>query len=460
MYTPPLDKPLPAAGQTPEGPHGSAHRARMLRLDLGRTVLLLAVIFTMAGLAVAAPLLLHRAAQERRGMEERALALAHSTAAAAEREVSAAFARLEALSESPALRAGDLHAFDAQLAATPTPEGTWFVLSDQAGQLLNTLLSPDGLPPQIQDYGEGLGTVREIMERNRPTVSGVVWAPVGRTHVTAVVIPVTLGPDRHRALLGTIIPTQRLLGLIREQAIPPRWRAALLDRFSKVIARIEPEATLRGAEPSEIWSPPIGGGPRAGLFTAEKSPAGPVLVAFVRPEPLEWTAVVEVPLALLQASWREALRWLLLSAAALSALGLAGAWWLRGRIDRSLGALRWAADTADKGQRAAEARFRHYWEHTPEGLYMVRVTPAGDFVFEGLNPAHEQATGLSNTATVGRTPEECLPAEAAATVRQHCRHCAELGAPIRYTETLELPGGRRDWESNLAPMRDPETGAW
>jgi len=285
---------------------------------------------------------------------------------------------------------------------------------DAARQLVNSAL-PLGAPlPQHRDYqADGERRVREIVQGKRSVVSAVVWSPTAKTYVTAVSIPVTVGRDDHPALLVTALPTQRLLGLLREQTAPPQYRTALY-RFSKIIVRTQPTGWVRDSEPPETWAPPLPSGMGEGISAAADLHGRPSIVAFARSKHLDWTAVVEVPLALLQEPRREAMRRILLSAGALLALGPAIAWWLRGRLDRSFGALRSAADAAEAGQRASEARFRHYWEHTPEGLFVVRVTPDGDFVFEGLNPAHEQATGLSSATIAGKRPEECLSAEAAA----------------------------------------------
>src|SRR5215469_12868582 len=44
--------------------------------------------------------------------------------------------------------------------------------------------------------------------------------------------------------------------------------------------------------------------------------------------------------------------------------------------------------------------YRAYWEGAHEGLYIVRCLGGGDFVYEGINPAHERATGLSRADLV------------------------------------------------------------
>ena len=116
-----------------------------------------------------------------------------------------------------------------------------------------------------------------------------------------------------------------------------------------------------------------------------------------------------------------------------------------------------AAETARR-LRLAEARYRSLWSDTPEGLFIVTVTEEGRFVFEGLNPVHARATGLTFDGIAGKEPEDCLPRDVAEAVLQRYRHCVETGVPEIYDEVLDLPGGRRHWQTSLSPVRDPDTG--
>jgi two-component system NarL family sensor kinase len=94
-----------------------------------------------------------------------------------------------------------------------------------------------------------------------------------------------------------------------------------------------------------------------------------------------------------------------------------------------------------------------YWDGAREGLYVVRCLSEEDFVYEGINPAHERATGLSTAQVVGRSPGECLEAQVAEVVTGHYRACVRAGRPIHYVEPLDLPAGRKIWETTLVPVR-------
>jgi PAS domain S-box-containing protein len=103
--------------------------------------------------------------------------------------------------------------------------------------------------------------------------------------------------------------------------------------------------------------------------------------------------------------------------------------------------------------RAPDRFYQAYWEGAHEGLYIVRCLGEADFVYEGINPAHERATGLARADLVGFSPEECLEPKVAEIVTGYYRACVEAGEPIHYIETLDLPAGRKVWETTLVPVR-------
>jgi PAS domain S-box-containing protein len=62
-------------------------------------------------------------------------------------------------------------------------------------------------------------------------------------------------------------------------------------------------------------------------------------------------------------------------------------------------------------------------------IFVVHIDANGDFVFGGLNPAREKATGLRNEDVVGKRLEE-IPSvleERAAALRAACQRCIEAG---------------------------------
>ena len=74
-------------------------------------LLALATLCVAGSLALTGGLALHRASLEQRSIEDGALTVARAIVNAADREIAASIARMEALATSPALHAGDLEAF-------------------------------------------------------------------------------------------------------------------------------------------------------------------------------------------------------------------------------------------------------------------------------------------------------------------------------------------------------------
>jgi two-component system NarL family sensor kinase len=116
-----------------------------------------------------------------------------------------------------------------------------------------------------------------------------------------------------------------------------------------------------------------------------------------------------------------------------------------------------APDSRSNHRRLApdeDALYRAYFENTSEGLFIIDVEADGGFVFRELNPVLEELTGLPTASLQGRAPHECLRQEIADEVEANYRRCVETGTTIRYEERLDLPGGTRDWQTSLTPVRD------
>lgn len=102
----------------------------------------------------------------------------------------------------------------------------------------------------------------------------------------------------------------------------------------------------------------------------------------------------------------------------------------------------------------ARARYRGLFQHTSDALFWVEVHPDGSFTYGDNNPAHQHLTGLPNHVLRGRRPDELFPPELASLLEGHYRDAVEARHPIRYEETLDLPGGLRHWSTELVPLFD------
>lgn len=103
--------------------------------------------------------------------------------------------------------------------------------------------------------------------------------------------------------------------------------------------------------------------------------------------------------------------------------------------------------------REREQRYRDVFENVSDALYLLEVTEDGRFRNIEVNPALERSTGLSREEMIGRYVDETVSGEAAAVVDKY-RRCVEAGAVIDEEVELDLPTGKRTYQSTLIPIRD------
>ena len=114
------------------------------------------------------------------------------------------------------------------------------------------------------------------------------------------------------------------------------------------------------------------------------------------------------------------------------------------------------AEAAEAARRAADARYRAYFANASEGLFVIAVRGAGDFAIEELSPANEAISGLRSAAVAGRPLHAVLPAAEADRLAARFAACVAARAPIAYEDELEVPAGRRRFESSIAPIMDAD----
>lgn len=117
-------------------------------------------------------------------------------------------------------------------------------------------------------------------------------------------------------------------------------------------------------------------------------------------------------------------------------------------------AAHWKRQQFEQALRESEARVRELFNHTTDCVFLLRVEPNGEFVYESFNPAAERVSGFSQTQVQGRRPEEFMPPEVAAAVNARYRSCLASGINQHYEHTLTFPVGTRTFDTFLVPIRD------
>jgi two-component system, NarL family, sensor kinase len=271
---------------------------------LRRRIALIFMAITVAACVVAAALLLSRAAEERRAIEHRALEAAKALSFGFDQEVAAVNYLLKGLSKSPALLSGDTKAFYDQLKATPVPEGSWLVLNDLERQVANTL-RPFGAPlPRHVDFPNYREAFERIRDR-RWAVSGRALAPLKGSIVVALSLRLDDPGGRMNGHLTIILTEARLGTILDDQTLPAAWVKGLYDRkLQPIVAGRDGHKGSDLPAPAALATRLADAGPDSaitGTVQAIDDRGVPILVAFRRSGTTNWTSVVTVPRADLDA---------------------------------------------------------------------------------------------------------------------------------------------------------------
>jgi PAS domain S-box-containing protein len=117
-------------------------------------------------------------------------------------------------------------------------------------------------------------------------------------------------------------------------------------------------------------------------------------------------------------------------------------------------ALHDSRDVALANQRASEARFRTYFDNSPDCLFHFRRTTDDRFVYEAINPVGLAHAGQTLEQVLGRTPEEVLGVATGAIVTEKFRQVCETGMEYRYEPTFPMADGLVVFEAVYSPLRN------
>jgi two-component system NarL family sensor kinase len=98
-----------------------------------------------------------------------------------------------------------------------------------------------------------------------------------------------------------------------------------------------------------------------------------------------------------------------------------------------------------------------HWIHSPEYLFGMQISDAGQFFYESMNPAFERSLGISIDGSE-RAIHDCMSEEDAKSICASCNACLAEGRAVYCRHSLTLGGRRREFDTTINPVRDSESG--
>ena len=267
---------------------------------------------------------------------------AQQLALAIDRDLAGLEFTAQTLATSDRLAERDLASFYRQAQRVRGIAGVHVLLRDLDGrQLLNTR-RPFGDPLPA----EPLEGDKQVIQTRRPYISGVIVGAVAQEPLFTITAPVIVG-DSVVYLLNLSLPLERLAVLLKENLNGPR-RAGIVDRNGKIMARSERFAELVGtpAVPDFVERTRAG----SGIWTGTNSSGEAVRTAYTRGNSSDWIVYVAVPEAVIRANLREAFLALSALGVLLTILALLLAYFVGGRLARSMQTLTATAAQLGRGE--------------------------------------------------------------------------------------------------------------
>jgi two-component system NarL family sensor kinase len=106
-----------------------------------------------------------------------------------------------------------------------------------------------------------------------------------------------------------------------------------------------------------------------------------------------------------------------------------------------------------------ETTERLYWMFSADLLFVVRPSPGGRFVYEGINPAFESHLLISSEDIREMDVSNCMSREDAGSVCEALRACLAEGTEVRIRHRLAFGDQRQNMETTIVPIVDPAAGS-
>ncbi|MBO9543526.1 HWE histidine kinase domain-containing protein [Caulobacter sp.] len=254
----------------------------------GRLVLLTVSLLVPALLSMG--FLLAGADRESRGqLYQQLVTTARALNGAVDRQAAVGISVAETLATDQALINGDWAAFHARARRAMERRPGWIVIADADGQQVVNTLKPWGEPlPRIKRTPEETNA----FAAGRSKVSDLLKGPVAGKPVITVGTPIVVKGKAY--VLSYVVDSASFTSVFRQQRVPDRWVATLLDNHRRVIARSRFNEKFTGALASRDMEENLRHSTE-GVNKSLSLEGVPTMVAYTRSPQTGWTLVVSIP---------------------------------------------------------------------------------------------------------------------------------------------------------------------
>ncbi len=222
------------------------------------------------------------------------------TAQVIDADIDRAQSVLRVLAHSNALGTGDLERFHTEARNASAVPGGWIILYDGNGQQLVNTKRPFGTSLPKRPDPE---SVAAMLASGRGQVSNMRWGAVIKNNFVMVETPV-VSADGKRYVIGQAFSPEFFAHSFAGRAIPPTWRAAILDRSGVIIARSDRAGDFVGKKVRPATEAVIKHS-RSGVFRHLSGDGTEVYDAYTRSDLSDWSVIIGAPVSEINgAVWR------------------------------------------------------------------------------------------------------------------------------------------------------------
>ena len=260
------------------------------RIGSVRNRLVLLTVSLLVPALLSMGFLLAGADRESRGqLYQQLVTTARALNGAVDRQAAVGISVAETLATDQALLNGDWAAFHTRARRAMERRAGWIVIADADGQQVVNTLKPWGEPlPRIKRTPEETSA----FAAGRSKVSDLLKGPVAGKPVITVGTPITVKGKAY--VLSYVVDSASFTSVFRQQRVPDRWVATLLDNHRRVIARSRLNEKFTGALASKDMEENLRHSTE-GVNKSQSLEGVPTMVAYTRSPQTGWTLVVSIP---------------------------------------------------------------------------------------------------------------------------------------------------------------------